>query len=192
LHDIPGLIQLMGGKERYNAQLDSYFEGDHNWHSNEPSHHAGYLYDFGGQPWKTQARVREIADDEYANAPSGLDGDDDCGQMSTWYVFTALGFYPVNPSSGQYMIGSPAFGKATVQLANGKRFTVTAENNSAANLYIQSATLNGKPLTAPVIGYDEIVAGGALRFVMGPAPSRWAAAWSPIPAQSSTAPSPAK
>jgi predicted alpha-1,2-mannosidase len=192
LHDIPGLIQLMGGKERYNAQLDSYFKGDHNWHSNEPSHHAGYLYDFGGQPWKTQARVREIADDEYANAPSGLDGDDDCGQMSAWYVFTALGFYPVNPSSGQYMIGSPAFGKATLQLANGKRFTVTAENNSATNLYIQSANLNGKPLTAPVIGYDEIVAGGSLRFVMGPAPSRWAAAWSPIPTLSSTAPSPAK
>jgi predicted alpha-1,2-mannosidase len=192
LHDIPGLIQLMGGKERYNAQLDSYFEGDHNWHSNEPSHHAGYLYDFGGQPWKTQARVREIADDEYANAPSGLDGDDDCGQMSAWYVFTVLGFYPVNPSSGQYMIGSPAFRKATVQLASGKRFTVTAENNSATNLYIQSATLNGKPLTAPVIRYDDIMAGGSLRFVMGPDPSRWAAAWLPTPALSSTALSPAK
>lgn len=192
LHDIPGLIQLMGGNDKYNALLDSYFAGDHNWHSNEPSHHVGYLYDFGGQPWKTQAKVREIAEDEYANATSGLDGDDDCGQMSAWYVFTALGFYPVNPASGEYMIGSPIFRKATVQIANGKRFTVTAEGNSATNLYIQSATLNGKPLTTPVIRYDDIVAGGSLRFVMGPAPSRWAAAWSPSPVLSSSTSLPSK
>jgi predicted alpha-1,2-mannosidase len=107
LHDIPGLIQLLGGKDKYNARLDSYFAGDYNRHSNEPSHQVGYLYDFGGQPWKTQQKVREIADDKYANQPSGLDADDDCGQMSAWYIFTALGFYPVNPASGDYMIGSP-------------------------------------------------------------------------------------
>ncbi len=179
LHDIPGLVQLMGGDQKYDAQIDAYFKGDHNWHNNEPSHHAGYLYDFGGQPSKTQSEVREIAEDEYANSPSGLDGDDDCGQMSAWYVFTAFGFYPVNPASGEYMIGSPLFRKATVQFANGKRFTMTAANNSATNRYIQSATLNGKALEAPVIRYDDIVAGGSLQFVMGPAPSRWAAAWSP-------------
>jgi predicted alpha-1,2-mannosidase len=187
LHDIPGLVQLMGGDERFDAQLDAYFAGDHNEHSNEPSHHVGYLYDFGGEPWKTQARVREIAEDEYANAPSGLDGDDDCGQMSAWYAFTALGFYPVNPSSGEYMIGSPIFRKATLRLAGGKRFTLTAEHNSATNLYIQSATLNGKPLRTPVIRYDDIVAGGSLRFVMGPAPSRWAADRSPMPVLPSSA-----
>ncbi len=181
LHDIPGLIQLMGGDAKYDAQLDAYFAGDHNAHDNEPSHHVGYLYDFGGRPWKTQARVREIAEDEYANAPSGLDGDDDCGQMSAWYVFTALGFYPVNPASGEYMIGSPIFRKATLKLANGKHFTITAAGNSAANLYIQSASLNGKPLTAPVLRYDDIVAGGSLRFLMGPAPSQWAAKWLPSP-----------
>jgi predicted alpha-1,2-mannosidase len=183
LHDIPGLIQLMGGKDRYNARLDAYFDGDYNWHSNEPSHHVGYLYDFGGQPWKTQQRVREIAGNEYANQPSGLDGDDDCGQMSAWYIFTALGFYPVNPASGDYMIGSPLFTRATLRLATGGSFTVVAQNNSETNMYIQSATLNGRPLTSPVIRYRDILQGATLRFVMGPRPSAWASSWqsSPLP-----------
>jgi predicted alpha-1,2-mannosidase len=192
LHDIPGLVQVMGGDKKYDAQLDAYFAGDHNWHSNEPSHHVGYLYDFGGQPWKTQARVREIADDEYANAPSGLDGDDDCGQMSAWYIFTALGFYPVDPASGEYMIGSPIFPEAVLRLADGKRFTIIADHDSGKDIYIQSATLNGKALTAPLIHYDQIIAGGTLHFVMGPVPSRWASAWSPSPIDPASAPSAAK
>lgn len=181
LHDIPGLIQLMGSREKYNAQLDAYFNGDHNWHSNEPSHHVGYLYDYGGQPWKTQQKVREIAENEYANQPSGLDGDDDCGQMSAWYIFTALGFYPVNPASGDYMIGSPLYTKATLNLANGKHFTVIADNNSAKNLYIQSATLNGKSLAIPVLRYSDIVSGATLKLVMGAEPSQWASAYTPTP-----------
>ena len=181
LHDIPGLIQLMGSREKYNAQLDAYFNSDHNWHSNEPSHHVGYLYDYGGQPWKTQQKVREIAENEYANQPSGLDGDDDCGQMSAWYIFTALGFYPVNPASGDYMIGSPLYTKATLNLANGKHFTVIADNNSAKNLYIQSATLNGKPLAIPVLPYSDIISGATLKLVMGPAPSKWASTYTPNP-----------
>ena len=102
MHDIPGLMQLMGGADKYNALLDEHFRGGHNVHKNEPSHHYGYLYDYSGEPWKTQAKVREIAAAEYANLPSGLDGDDDCGQMSAWYLFTAMGFYPVNPASGDY------------------------------------------------------------------------------------------
>jgi predicted alpha-1,2-mannosidase len=179
MHDIPGLIELMGGRDNYNARLDEHFSGGHNVHSNEPSHHYGYLYDYSGQPWKTQAKVREIAAAEYANLPSGIDGDDDCGQMSAWYLFTALGFYPVNPASGDYMIGSPLFTKMTLQLANGNRFTVSAENNSEKNVYIQSARLNGRPLTIPVIRYDDIVAGASLTLVMGPAPSRWASGWTP-------------
>ena len=183
LHDIPGLIQLMGGKDKFNARLDAYFDGDYNWHSNEPSHHVGYLYDFGGQPWKTQKTVREIAENEYANQPSGLDGDDDCGQMSAWYIFTALGFYPVNPASGDYMIGSPLFTRATLQLSQGRHFTVIAQNNSATNLYIQSATLNGKPLTSPVLRYRDIAQGATLRFVMGAKPSSWASSWKPSPIQ---------
>jgi predicted alpha-1,2-mannosidase len=181
MHDIPGLMQLMGGKEKYNARLDEHFSGGHNVHSNEPSHHYGYLYDYSGQPWKTQAKVREIALAEYANLPSGIDGDDDCGQMSAWYLFTALGFYPVNPASGDYMLGSPLFTKMTLHLANGNHFTVSAENNSAKNVYIQSATLNGRPLTIPVIRYDDIVAGASLKLVMGPAPSGWASDWKPVP-----------
>jgi predicted alpha-1,2-mannosidase len=181
LHDIPGLIELMGGRDKYNARLDAYFIGNYNRHSNEPSHHVGYLYDYGGEPWKTQQKVREIAENEYANAPSGLDGDDDCGQMSAWYIFTALGFYPVNPASGSYMIGSPLFTKATLNLANGKHFTVSAENSSDKNIYIQSATLNNKPLTIPVIRYEDILAGSSLKFVMGPEPSQWASSWSPTP-----------
>ncbi len=181
MHDLPGLMKLMGGKENYNARLDEHFSGGHNVHSNEPSHHYGYLYDYSGQPWKTQAKVREIAAAEYANLPSGIDGDDDCGQMSAWYLFTALGFYPVNPTSGDYMIGSPLFTKMTLRLANGKQLTVSAENNSAKNVYIQSATLNGKPHAIPVIRYDDILAGASLRLVMGPAPSKWASDWIPAP-----------
>jgi predicted alpha-1,2-mannosidase len=187
MHDLPGLMRLMGGKENYNAKLDEHFSGGHNVHSNEPSHHYGYLYDYSGQPWKTQAKVREIAAAEYANLPSGIDGDDDCGQMSAWYLFTALGIYPVNPASGDYMLGSPLFTKMTLRLANGNRFTVSAENNSAKNVYIQSATLNGRPLTIPVIHYDDIVRGASLKLVMGPEPSRWASDWSPAPLQGAAA-----
>ena len=179
-HDLPGLVDLMGGSDPYNAKLDEHFKGGHNVHSNEPSHHYGYLYDFSGQPWKTQAKVREIAAAEYANLPSGIDGDDDCGQMSAWYLFTALGFYPVNPASGQYMIGSPLFTKMTLRLANGKTFTVEAENNSEKNVYVQSATLDGKTLHVPVITYDEILQGATLNFVLGPEPSHWAADWRPL------------
>lgn len=177
LHDLGGLKNLMGGAEKYNAKLDQHFIGGHNKHSNEPSHHYGYLYDYSGQPWKTQAKVREIAHAEYANLPSGIDGDDDCGQMSAWYLFTAMGFYPVNPASGDYMIGSPMFQKMSLRLANGKIFTVIAKNNSATNLYIQSAKLNGKPLDKPVLTYHEMMQGSTIEFVMGPQPSKWASEW---------------
>jgi predicted alpha-1,2-mannosidase len=181
MHDIPGLIRLMGGKANYNARLDEHFSGGHNIHKNEPSHHYGYLYDYSGEPWKTQARVRAIADAEYADLPSGLDGDDDCGQMSAWYLFTALGFYPVNPVSGDYMIGSPLFHGMSLRLANGRRLRVVAEHNSAANVYIQSATLDGRPLLRPVITYRQIMQGATLSLVMGPTPSKWAADWTPAP-----------
>jgi predicted alpha-1,2-mannosidase len=179
LHDIPGLMQLMGGADKYNALLDEHFSGGHNVHKNEPSHHYGYLYDYSGEPWKTQAKVREIAAAEYANLPAGLDGDDDCGQMSAWHLFTAMGFYPLNPASGEYLIGSPLFGKMTLRLTGGKSFSVIAVNNSATNVYIQSATLNGVPLDVPMIRYTDIVRGGTLEFVMGAAPSRWGAGWKP-------------
>lgn len=179
LHDQAGLLQLMGGADRYDEKLDQHFSGGHNIHSNEPSHHYGYLYDFGGQPWKTQAMVRKIAAKEYDATPGGLDGDDDCGQMSAWLLFTAMGIYPVNPASGDFMIGSPMYGKMSLTLENGKVFRVEATNNSAKNVYIQSATLNGQPLDSPVITWEQIQAGTVLHFVMGPSPSKWASAWRP-------------
>jgi predicted alpha-1,2-mannosidase len=181
LHDQAGLIQLMGGAENYDNKLDQHFSGGHNVHSNEPSHHYGYLYDFAGQPWKTQAMVRKIAAKEYDASPGGLDGDDDCGQMSAWLVFTAMGFYPVNPASGEYMIGSPMYGDISLTLGNGKTFRVEASNNSAENVYIQSATLNGKTLDIPVITWEQIQTGGVLHFVMGPKPSNWGSKWRPSP-----------
>ncbi len=180
-HDLAGLEALMGGPEKYNSLLDRHFAGGHNHHGNEPSHHYPYLYDFSGEPWKTQAKVREVANAEYANLPSGIDGDDDCGQMSAWYLFSAFGFYPVNPASGDYMIGSPLFTRMALRLANGKTFTVLAENNANANVYIQSATLDGKTLEKPLITWEEIQSGSTLKLIMGPNPSKWAANWKPSP-----------
>ena len=179
LHDQAGLIKLMGGREPYAAKLDAHFSGGHNVHSNEPSHHYAYLYDFAGQPWKTQAKVREIAAAEYGYDAGGLDGDDDCGQMSAWLLFTAMGFYPVNPASGEYMIGSPMYSRASIRLQSGKTFRVIAENVSAGNLYIQSATIDGKPLNDPLITWEQIQSGVTLKFRMGPKPSRWGRDWQP-------------
>jgi len=181
LHDQVGLLQLMGSADAYDAKLDLHFSGGHNVHRNEPSHHYPYLYDFGGQPWKTQAKVREIAAHEYGYDAGGLDGDDDCGQMSAWLLFSAMGFYPVNPASGDYMIGSPLYRQMSLRLGNGKIFTVDAENNSEKNVYIQSATLNEKRLDIPVITWEQIQAGSRLHFVMGPKPSAWGSEWRPAP-----------
>lgn len=181
LHDQAGLVQLMGGPDAYTAKLDAHFSGGHNVHSNEPSHHYAYLYDFGGQPWKTQAKVREIAAAEYGYDAGGLDGDDDCGQMSAWLLFSALGFYPVNPASGEFMIGSPMYPRMSIRLQNGKTFQVIAKNVSEKNVYIQSATLGGKPLHVPVLTWEQIQSGATLRFTMGPKPSRWGSQWRPTP-----------
>jgi predicted alpha-1,2-mannosidase len=178
-HDQAGLLQLMGGAQAYDAKLDLHFSGGHNVHSNEPSHHYGYLYDFGGEPWKTQAKVREIAAKEYGYDQGGLDGDDDCGQMSAWLLFTAMGFYPVNPASGDYMIGSPLYSRMSIKLANGKTFTAVADHNSSTNVYIQSATLDTRPLNVPVITWEQIQSGATLHFVMGPKPSKWGSGWQP-------------
>ena len=181
LHDQAGLLKLMGGKGSYAAKLDAYFSGGHNVHSNEPSHHYAYLYDFAGEPWKTQAMVRKIATMEYGYDQGGLDGDDDCGQMSAWLLFAAMGFYPVNPASGEYMIGSPLYSRLSVRLQSGKTLRIEAENASPDNLYIQSATINGKPLHVPLITWEQIQSGPLLKFRMGAKPSRWASDWKPIP-----------
>ena len=145
-------------------------------HGNEPCHHVAYLYNYAGQPWKTQTRVRQVAATLYTNTPAGLCGNDDCGQTSAWLVFSALGFYPVDPASGNYVLGSPLVDKVTLKLdkqfAKGRTFTVVAKNNSAQNPYIQSATLNGKPFTRSWIAHEEITAGGKLVLTMGPTPNK--------------------
>ncbi|HXI70307.1 MAG TPA: GH92 family glycosyl hydrolase [Verrucomicrobiae bacterium] len=193
LHNVPGLIEKLGGDEKFAARLDEMFDTKEQIpnikqipdvtgilgmysHGNEPDHHVAYLYNYAGQPWKTQARVRQVATTFYTNNPAGICGNDDCGQTSAWYVFSALGFYPVDPVSGIYILGSPFVDKATLHLnskfTKGGTFTVTAKNNSDKNPYIQSATLNGKPYTRSWISYDDIAAGGKLVLTMGPTPNQ--------------------
>ena len=144
-------------------------------HGNEPCHHIAYLYNYVGAPWKTQERIRQVMTTLYNSTPEGLCGNDDCGQMSAWYVLSALGFYPVNPVSAVYVIGSPLVDRATIHLDprhhSGKTFTVVAENNSPQNVYVQSATLNGKPLTRTWFTHAELAAGGELVLKMGPKPN---------------------
>lgn len=189
--DVPGLIASHGGDEAFVAKLDEMFDTKEKIpnqlpdvtgvigmyaHGNEPCHHVAYLYNYAGQPWKTQARTRQVATMLYTNTPGGLCGNDDCGQTSAWYVFTALGFYPVDPASGVYVLGSPLMDKLTLNLdrkfAKASAFTVVAKNNSPANCYIQSATLNGKPMTRSWISHDDIVTGGKLVLTMGPSPNK--------------------
>ena len=193
LHDLPGLIAKLGGDDKFVARLDEMFDTKEiipnltlipdvtgvigmYAHGNEPVHHVAYLYNYAGQPWKTQTRVRQVASTLYTNTPGGICGNDDCGQISAWYVFTALGFYPVDPASGIYILGSPLFDEATLHLdpkfTKGRSFTVVARNNSAQNPYIQSATLNDRPLTRSWITHGEITAGGKLVLTMGPTPNK--------------------
>jgi len=173
-HDIPGLIELMGGPEKFRLKLD---QNPANM-SNEPGEHWPYLYDYCGQPSETQKLLRRGLSQGYANTPAGLPGNDDCGQVSAWWLFTAMGFYPVHPASGEYMIGSPLFPRVSFKLQNGKTFTVEAPNTSAENLYIQSSSFNGEALNKPVITWAQIQAGGTLHFDMGNTPSAWGADWS--------------
>jgi predicted alpha-1,2-mannosidase len=188
--NVPGLIGAMAGDEKFVAKLDNLFTADSEVlatvpditgligqyaHGNEPCHHVAYLYNYAGVPSKTQKRVREIATTLYNNTVEGICGNDDCGQTSAWYIFSALGFYPVDPASGVYVIGSPLVDRATIRLDpryhKGKTFTIIAENNSPKNVYIQSATLNGQPCTRSWISHAELTAGGALVLKMGPEPN---------------------
>jgi predicted alpha-1,2-mannosidase len=171
--DMPGLVKLMGGPGNFIKALDQSAPDL----TNEPGEHFPYLYDYAQLPSKAQSMVRNGLFNGYANTPAGLPGNDDCGQISAWWLFGAIGFYPVNPASGVYMIGSPLFDQVDLHLADGKTFTVTASNNSPTNMYIQSAALNGAPLNVPFITWAQIQAGGTLSFDMGPTPSKWAADW---------------
>ncbi len=191
--DVAGLAAAHGGSDKLLQRLDDVFEakvdpsifahmeditGLIGWyaHGNEPSHHVAYLYAHAGQPWRTQARLKQIMDTQYAARPDGLAGNDDLGQMSAWYVFTALGFYPVTPGSNQYIIGRPFLPQATLNLPDGKRFSIIATGLDAAHTYVGSVSLNGKPLDRAYVTHQEIVAGGELRFVMQAEPNKsWAA-----------------
>jgi len=141
-------------------------------HGNEPSHHIAYMFNHAAQPWRTQYWVRHILDTQYNTTPNGLSGNEDCGQMSAWYVFSSMGLYPMNPASGEYEIGSPIFEKATIKLQGGKSFVIEAANVSDQNFYIQSATLNGIPFNKTAITHKQIVEGGTLHFVMGAEPNK--------------------
>ncbi|MDH3246213.1 MAG: glycoside hydrolase family 92 protein, partial [Saprospiraceae bacterium] len=136
-----------------------------------PSHHIPYLYNYAGVPWKTQERVREILKTQYSAKPDGLAGNEDCGQMSAWYVFSALGFYPVNPAEGVYVIGSPLFPRVDIDVGDGKRFRIKALYNTPENIYIQTATLDQDPLTRSFLWHWEIMQGGELVLEMGPLPN---------------------
>jgi predicted alpha-1,2-mannosidase len=185
------LVQLNGGKEKFARHLDSlftmtlpdkYFANTEDItrdgiignyvHGNEPSHHVAYLYNWTGQPEKTQQRVRMILDAMYKPEPDGLGGNDDCGQMSAWYIFSSLGFYPVAPGSDQYAIGSPKVKKAVLNLENGKTFTITAKNQSAKNVYVSKIELNGKLIDRTYLIHKEIVDGGQLVFYMSSKPKK--------------------
>lgn len=170
-HHQRGLMEAMGGREAYAAKLDSLFTYGRYWHGNEPCHQVAWLFNYAGQPWKTQQAVRHILETEYLPVPGGLSGNDDAGQMSAWYVFGALGFYPVCPATPYYAIGSPVFPRAEIAVGNGRTFTIEAEGTSPENIYIQSATLNGKPYNKSYISHSDITGGGVLRFVMGPRPN---------------------
>ncbi|MEM8937989.1 MAG: GH92 family glycosyl hydrolase [Bacteroidota bacterium] len=192
LHDIPGFIELHGGNSAFTKKLEQLFtetseiSGDNvsvdisgligqYAHGNEPSHHIAYMFNKAKEPWKTQYWVREILDTQYSTQPNGLSGNEDCGQMSAWYIFSSLGFYPMNPASSQYELSSPLFEKAIIALSDSKNFTITAPKTSSVNKYIQSVQLNGKLLQRTYITHEEIMRGGMLEFEMGSEPNKnWA------------------
>lgn len=191
-HDVKGLIQLFGSDKAFMSKLDSLFfvegwAGDNASpdmsgmtgqyaHGNEPSHHVIYMYNYAGRPDKAAPLLRKMLNEMYLDQPDGLSGNEDVGQMSAWYILSSVGLYQVDPVGGRFVIGSPLFDKATVNVGAGKKFTVVAKNNSDRNIYVQSARLNGKALKNSYIEFNDIRHGGTLELVMGPKPSKWGAA----------------
>lgn len=191
-HDVKGLIKLFGSDKAFMSKLDSLFfvegwAGDNASpdmsgmtgqyaHGNEPSHHVIYMYNYAGRPDKAAPLLRKMLNEMYLDQPDGLSGNEDVGQMSAWYILTSVGLYQVDPVGGRFVIGSPLFDKATVNVGGGKTFTVVAKNNSDKNIYVQSARLNGKTLKNSYVDFNDIRCGGTLELVMGPKPSKWATA----------------
>lgn len=189
-HDVKGLIKLFGSDKAFMSKLDSLFfvegwAGDNASpdmsgmtgqyaHGNEPSHHVIYMYNYAGRPDKAAPMLRKMLNEMYLDQPDGLSGNEDVGQMSAWYILSSVGLYQVDPVGGRFVIGSPLFDKATVNVGGGKTFTVVAKNNSEKNIYVQSARLNGKTLKNSYVDFNDIRHGGTLELVMGPKPSKWA------------------
>ena len=189
-HDVKGLIKLFGSDKAFMSKLDSLFfvegwAGDNASpdmsgmtgqyaHGNEPSHHVIYMYNYAGRPDKAAPLLRKMLNEMYLDQPDGLSGNEDVGQMSAWYILSSVGLYQVDPVGGRFVIGSPLFDKATVNVGGGKTFTVVAKNNSDKNIYVQSARLNGKTLKNSYVDFNDIRRGGTLELVMGPKPSKWA------------------
>lgn len=189
-HDVKGLIKLFGSDKAFMSKLDSLFfvegwAGDNASpdmsgmtgqyaHGNEPSHHVIYMYNYAGRPDKVAPMLRKMLNEMYLDQPDGLSGNEDVGQMSAWYILSSVGLYQVDPVGGRFVIGSPLFDKATVNVGGGKTFTVVAKNNSDKNIYVQSARLNGKTLKNSYVDFNDIRRGGTLELVMGPKPSKWA------------------
>ncbi len=183
-----GLIELFGGDKPFVAKLDDFFTNNDSMgegassditgligqyaHGNEPSHHVAYLYAYAGEQWKTAEKVRFIMDEFYTDRPDGIIGNEDCGQMSAWYLLSSMGLYQVNPSDGVFVFGSPCFKKVEMKVRGGKTFTVEAPNNNKENIYIQKVYLNGKPYNKSYIMYDDIINGSTLKFVMGKKPNK--------------------
>jgi len=170
--DVPGLIEWVGGREAFIAKLDQLFARGLYNHGNEPSHHIAYLYDNAGAAWKTQKPVRELMETQYSDGADGLSGNDDAGQMSAWFVMSALGMYAVNPGTPVYQIGVPLYEDATIHLDKGKLFRIRAAGTSSGKHYIKSATLNGVPLHGYWIKHSEIIGGGELVFEMSAEPNK--------------------
>lgn len=189
-HDVEGLVELMGGEDAFVGKLDSLFTADSTIegdlvsadisgligqyaHGNEPSHHVIHLYNYANRPWKTQELIDRVLKEQYRNAPDGLSGNEDCGQMSAWYVLNSMGFYQVCPGKPVYSIGRPIFDRVDVSLPDRKVFSVVTKNNSGENKYIESATLDGRPLDEPFLTHQDIAGGGTLEIVMTAKPTKW-------------------
>jgi len=173
-HDVHGLISLLGGRDKFVQKLDTLFEKGLYWHGNEPGHQIPYLYNYAGSAWKSQQVIHQILKEEYSTGAGGLSGNEDCGQMSAWYIFSSMGFYPVCPGVPQYVIGSPSFSSVKIHLENGKTFTIKAENYDENAIYIQSATLNHKAYNKTYINHSDIQDGTVLILKMGDKPNaKW-------------------
>jgi predicted alpha-1,2-mannosidase len=175
-HDVAGLAKLMGGREKLEQALDSLFIKGEYWHGNEPGHQIPFMYNFTGAPWKTQKEVRKILEEEYSDGPGGLSGNDDAGQMSAWYVFASIGFYPVDPVSGNYMITAPLFDRVSFTLPGDKKLEIRCHRNHAGDRFISRIVFNGKAYTKNYFAHADLEKGGQIDVWMASGPTGWGVA----------------